>query len=176
MMDDDRRARLERADALTVGGDARDGRASLRIHADDLDPRALTTLLECEPTEARRKGEPRDGRPCARPAPTGRWILDALAAGSLEQRVLHLLEQTSSDPEVWERVGRTHDVVLWCSVQLHAWNEELQLSAPTLARVAKRGWDLQLDLYGAEGAEVVAAFLNRGVGTDDRDSDSRSEP
>lgn len=42
---------------VTVGGPVDRVTVSLRVFGDDLDPVEVTTLLGCQPTEARRRGE-----------------------------------------------------------------------------------------------------------------------
>ena len=123
--------------------------ASLRIFGDDLEPDEVTALLGTPPTHAVRRGELRSSRPEASPARTGSWRLQSGYAkpGDLDVQIRDLLALVTDDPAVWRTIHERYKVDLFCGLFMQTTNDGLSLKSDTLAAIAARGLELQLDIY-----------------------------
>jgi len=153
--------RLQNAKVIHVGCSPSDSMATLCIYGDELDPEALTKLIGCEPTKARRKGEKDEKRPKIAPALVGHWFLEAPDNLSFEEMVKFLLQSTEADSQIWQEVSKLHSIELRCAIFLRSWTEGFSFSPEILLEIGKRKWEFSLSMYSAEGDEIVEAFLNK---------------
>lgn len=150
---------LSDVNLISVGGPTIDSKVSLSIYKDDIDLSALTNLIGCEPTSARRKGEKVVGRPKIPPAPVGQWFLEAPHELPFEDKIKFLLEATEANSDVWRTIHQSHTIRLVCAVFLHSWTEGFVLSPEITSELATRYWEFSLSMYSAEGDEIVDSFL-----------------
>lgn len=142
---------------VTVGGPVDRVRVSLRVFGDDLDPVEVTTLLGCQPTEARRRGEVIPDPRYHRTARTGCWLLDGADEPSteLEAQVGNLLGRLTDDVVSWRDLSRRFRVDVFCGVFLDSFNRGFALSPKLMRRLADQGIEIGFDIYSAEPADVV---------------------
>jgi Domain of unknown function (DUF4279) len=132
--------------------------ATFRLFADDLDPEAITALIEVAPTEAFTKGETfggRHGRVGHRH--TGAWLLssglpDTVALADHLREILRRLEPKGDQIRALRDQGYTLDV--FCGYFLERYNEQFILPPDVLGRVAALGAALHLDIYSSDADEV----------------------
>lgn len=153
---------FQNVEAIYVGGSPSDSKATLCIYADEIDLEALTKVIGCEPTKARRKGEKDEKRPKIAPAPVGQWFLEAPDNLSFEDKIKFLLQSTEADFQIWQEVHKIHRIQLRCVIFLESWTEGFSFSPETLLEIGKRKWEFSLSMYSADGDEIVDAFLNKG--------------
>ncbi len=153
------RERLRESNSLNVGGPPRDSEATLCIYSDNLDPNAISALIGCDPTRARRKGESDPRRPRTPPAPVGQWFLEAPVHLPFAQKLKHLLAATTGNSDAWRELRQEHAYFVRSAIFLRSWTEEFWLDPDTLTEMASRQWGLALSKYSAEGEEILAAFL-----------------
>jgi hypothetical protein len=125
--------------------------ATILIRGDDLDPAALTLLLQVPPTSAARKGE--TGRSASNPTKTyeiGHWRLEAQPCepGDLDTQISGLISRLPAKPSVWAELTRRYHVEMFCGIFMNEANELSELRPQTLRLLAERGLTLTLDLYG----------------------------
>jgi Domain of unknown function (DUF4279) len=142
---------------IHLGGEVHEVNVQLVLYAAEIDPDAITAAVGHPPTEAHRRGDPIGRR--KRPAPIGLWSLAAPERLSFAEQVSHLLEATTPAEAVWAHLATDHDIQLRSALYLHSWNEGFSLGAATLTDVGRRGWSLGVSIYGAEGEEILDAFL-----------------
>jgi ribosomal protein L19 len=139
---------------IMVGGPISRTKAQIRIHGDDLDPNEITALLCCEPTKSHCKGDVKIGSSTGKEyvKKSGMWSLDAAetAQQDLDKKILDLLDQLTDDVQVWRNINSRFSVEAFCGLFMERSNEGLSISASTLVRMADRGIELQLDIYGPE--------------------------
>ena len=156
------RAILRRVKALNIGGDLQDSRATLCLYSPKLNVAKVTASLRCAPTNALAKGQLRHPPHGCGPSPVGRWFLEAPRPLGFVEKLQYLLDATPKTVTTWRRLVKNHDVQLRCGIFLHSWNEGFELPAHMVAEIGARGWKLGLDIYSAEGHEILAAFLRKG--------------
>ncbi|MCA9899730.1 MAG: DUF4279 domain-containing protein [Anaerolineales bacterium] len=144
---------------ISVGGPSTDSKVTLSIYKDEIDLPALTTLIGCEPTSARRKGEKISGRPKMPPARIGQWFLEAPKELEFAEKVQFLLESTEPNADVWQMIAQSHTIRLSCAIFLHSWTEGFVLSPGIMSGLAAKHWEFSLSMYSAEGDEIVDSFL-----------------
>jgi hypothetical protein len=157
------RARLRAAKTLSSGGELKDSKVSLCIYSEHIDIAKLTALIGRKPTHAQVKGQIRRPPHGRGPATLGHWFLAAPQRLGFEDKVQYLLDATPNSSAIWRRIEKAHDVQLRCGVFMHSFNEGFELPAETAAQIGKRKWKLLVDIYGAEGAEVLEAFLKPAI-------------
>ena len=155
------RARVAKAKLISTGGELNDSSVVLCIYSARLDPAKVTALLGCKPTRAHAKGYIRRPPHGSGPAPIGLWCREAPTSLTFEDKVQFLLDATTARTATWRRLAKSHDVQLRCSIFLHAWSEGFELSGRPIAALGARGWKLRVSIYGAEGEEIVDAFLGK---------------
>ena len=135
---------------IWIGGEIDRVQVSLRFSGDELDPDAVSALLNSPPTRSYRKGETISGVRSRRVAPTGMWILHGSeeGEGGLEERISRLLDSVSAEPASWAALALYHKNV-FCGLHLAAWNRGVSLSAGLMQRLAERGLALDLDIYAS---------------------------
>jgi hypothetical protein len=152
-------ARLRGVKTIRAGGPLKDSKVSLCIYSEHIDIKKLTALIGRKPTHTQVKGQMRRPPHGRGPATLGHWFLAAPQRLGFEAKVQYLLDATPSSSAIWRRIEKAHEVQLRCGVFLHSFNEGFELTAETAAQIGKRRWKFLVDIYGAEGAEVVEAFL-----------------
>lgn len=133
-----------------------DSTVTLRVFDDRLDPAEITQLLRCEPSHAWKRGEVRQRTSCgAINSRTGIWLLEATKRQNttVDEKINEVLHRTESTLEAWEAVKRSGTADIYCGVFLDSDNEALQLSSETIGKLASRGLNLWLDIYGSEDRE-----------------------
>jgi hypothetical protein len=155
------RARLRRVKTLNTGGGLRECKVALFMYSPSIDIPQLTKVLGCAPTHAVAKGQLRHPPHGSGPSPVGLWSLEAPKALGFVEKIQYLLEATPKKLTTWRRLSKSHDVRLNCGIFLHSWNEGFDVPAHTVAEIGARGWKLGVDIYSAEGDEIINAFLSR---------------
>jgi hypothetical protein len=126
----------------------------LRIYSDDLIPEEITKSLECEPTFTQFKGQellgPQSGR--KRIAMTGMWRLgtDKRTPEDINSQIYELLNQVSSNLEVWESINKHYQVDLFCGLFMNLENEGFDLTPQTMKLLSERGITIGFDVYGPD--------------------------
>ena len=138
-----------------------DSSVSLAIYSPRLDVAKVTALVGCRPTRAHAKGHLRRPPHGDGPAPIGLWFLEAPKSLSFEDKIQYLLDRTTSRIATWRRLARGHDVQLRCGIFLHAGCEGFVLPAPMTAAIGARRWKLGVEVFGAEGEEIVDALFRK---------------
>ena len=127
--------------------------ATLRICSPDIDLELVTSMLGCEPTKARKKGEQlkRGGKA---KAGTGMWYLQANqeTRADIDGQIMELLDRVSGDLEVWNKIGASCNVDLFCGWFLLKPNEGLELYAATLKSLGDRSIILSIDIYAGDNS------------------------
>jgi hypothetical protein len=126
--------------------------ACLRLLGDDLEPDEVTALLGATPTASEHKGaqsQPNSGGRTFT-ARTGAWRLkvEDRRPADLDAQVSELLEQVTSDLDVWSALGARFRIDLFCGVFMNEQNEGVSLAPSTLQALGERGILLDLDIYG----------------------------
>jgi hypothetical protein len=124
------------------------------MFGDDLDPHEVSAALGAPPTESHRKGDVIHAGGGTRIAHTGSWHLRSLLApeSELEEHVLSVLTQLTSDPSVWAGLIRRFRVDLFCGVFLEHSNEGFSLSPELAAALGTRGLTIGFDIYSPDPA------------------------
>ncbi|QPH54904.1 DUF4279 domain-containing protein [Pontivivens ytuae] len=126
---------------------------ALRLWGNDLDPYAVTALLGCAPSRARRKGDVRRSRVTGQDyvAKTGSWQLMApdRADGDLDRQAAEVLGKVTSDLSVWRILNERYRCDLFCGFFMGSGNDMVRLSAATSRMVGARGLELVFDIYDA---------------------------
>ena len=147
------------AKTISAGGDLKDSKVTLFLYSQNLDVAKLSALLGCTPTHAQEKGQLRRTPHGQGPAPIGLWSLEAPRTVTFEKKIQWLLDSKPASGAIWRRLANSHDVQLRCGIFMHAWNEGFELPAETVVNLGKRRWKLGVDIYSAEGDEIIDAFL-----------------
>ena len=150
--------RLKKAEVLHVGGSIADSIASLCLYSHDIDIKEISRLLECEPTEAHRRGDLL-GKSKKQAAPSGLWSLTAPRELPFEEKLRFLVERTNNDKKVWNKLKISHRIHLRCAIFLHHWTEGVEIHSDLITEIGNRHWNLGLSVYSAEGEEILEAFL-----------------
>ena len=138
------------SELIWIGGEIDDVGVTLRFFGDDLDPQLLSKLLNCQPTDAHRKGDLLPSKRYRRIAKIGLWLFKISndKEGALEEKISRLLDSVSEDLEVWRELKRfRHDV--FCFLGLKDWNRGCSLSPELMKRLAERDLELGLDIYSS---------------------------
>lgn len=140
---------------LWIGGKVDEASVSLRFFGDDLEPERISHLLQCQPSQAFRKGEelPRRHYMLAK---TGSWILRSprTAEQDLEQQIAGLLDRLPDDLQVWAQVKKNCRGNLFCGLFLKEWNRGFSLSSELMTRITERHLSLDFDIYCDAEAET----------------------
>ena len=120
---------------------------TLGIHGEDLDPVEISSLLQCTPTSAHRRGDSRPRN--QQPWPKGAWLLsvEGDAPSEPEDLLKVLLAQLPHDPSVWAELHRRFTVRLGFGLFLESWNRGFDLSPEVLQEVTRLGMSLGFDIY-----------------------------
>jgi hypothetical protein len=122
--------------------------ATLRIAGDDLDPPAVSQLLNAIPTLTRAKGQTvKPGSVAV--ARTGQWHLSAKETepADIDEQVEGILAQLPADLDIWRSLTARYRVDLFCGCFMNERGEGLEVSAETLSALGNRGIKLGICLY-----------------------------
>ena len=151
---------------MTFGGKPEEASVSLRIFGDDLDPDEITQLLNCQPTEAYKKGHVITTTIRPRTVKTGKWFLKIKKNShqNIEEQVSELFEKLPKDQTIWKNLHKRFDVDIFCGAWLKGWNRDVYFSANFLKQMTKRGLSLKIAIYcdcDDEEVEVLTEELNK---------------
>ena len=144
-------------------GQLKHSAACLRIIGDNLDPDEISRWLGASPTFSQKKGAIIKRGRREIPAPFGMWRLNATdrEPANVDSQIDEILSQLTPDLSVWKSIPAEYAVHLFCGWFVQSWNEEVSISAESMAALGSRGIRLDLDLYVSSG--------------DDEDHESDSE-
>lgn len=127
-------------------------KAAFRVMGPDLDPAVVSQLLELEPTEAHRRGDPRVGKSGRRYSDFAEglwgWRTDLAKSEPLAEHLralLDVLEPKAMAFQQLQEMGLRLD--LFVGVFGSEGNFALILEQELLSRLARLGVDLVLDVY-----------------------------
>jgi hypothetical protein len=152
-------AKADPLDLGQLGGDEPDEKhASFRLVGERLNPESITRGTGVIPDHAHRKGDPRlSGGEVVSHRRVGVWLIDSARElpktdTHLEDHVVWLLDLLEPLADVLQRLSDEQDLRadIGCGYFTSRWNSSFGLSAETLARVAKLGASLGLDIYFEE--------------------------
>jgi hypothetical protein len=133
---------------ILAGGEIDESSVCLRFCGDDLDPDEISGLLNCQPTDAFRKGDILPDERYHWVAKTGSWQLKCEIRGDpLEKQILELFDRLSGDLEIWRKLTRQYYGDLFCGLWMEALNRGLTFSPELMNQIAERGLTLDLDIY-----------------------------
>ena len=72
---------------------------------------------------------------------------DECSPGNLEGQIRELLAGTTTDLNVWQYLGQSLKVDIFCGLFMDEWNEGETLNPETLKLLGDRGINLALDIY-----------------------------
>ena len=130
-----------------VGGMVDETRVSLAIYGDDLDPDAVSAVFECVPSHCHRKGD--HHRPNSPAARTGAWILtlEDKAPRGPSELIDELFGRFPSDSAFWRPLTERYHVSVRVGVHTRGWNRGFDLTAMTVAALARASIGVGFDLY-----------------------------
>lgn len=119
------------------------------MFGDDLDPQEVSAALGARPTESHRKGDVINASGGTRVARTGSWHLTSRLApeAEIEEHVLSVLTQLTSDLSVWASLVQRFRADLFCGAFLKHSNEGFSLSPALAVAVGSRGLTIGFDIY-----------------------------
>lgn len=133
---------------------------SIGIHADDLIPDEVTSLLGTAPTRVQQKGKPwvtPNGKH-VREGKFGQWSLELKPDQTDEWDVAEaakiLLGRVPADPAIWRVLSSRASVRLFVGVRLESFNQGLSVDPTLLRLLADREMLLDLDIYAGDGASA----------------------
>jgi uncharacterized protein DUF4279 len=136
---------------------------SIQIHADDLVPDEVTSLLGVAPTQIQEKGKPRvtpNGKH-VRVGQFGRWSLelkpDETDEWDATEAAKILLSRVPADPTIWRSISSRARVRLSIGVSLESFNQGLSVDPALLRLLADREMQLDLEIYAGDGEDTPAA-------------------
>ncbi|MCI0661806.1 MAG: DUF4279 domain-containing protein [Acidobacteria bacterium] len=133
---------------IQAGGEIDESSVSLRFFGDDLDPDEISDLLNCQPTDACRKGDILPDERYHIVAKTGSWRLSGeIRDDPLEKQILELFDRLSGDLEIWRKLTHQYNGDLFCGLWLEDLNRELAFTPELMNKIAERGLTLNLDIY-----------------------------
>jgi len=124
--------------------------AALRFFGDDLDPKAITSLLLGDPTYCALKGDLRVSKANRSVfEKTGKWLRTAPREkpGNLQRQIEVLLADLTSDFTVWRDLSSRFRGDIYVGIFMLGGNEGCDLSAEALKLLADRGLRLGLEIY-----------------------------
>jgi hypothetical protein len=165
MIKEDSIENILKADSIDVGGNIKDSKVNLVLYErnNGIDINEITFLIDCEPTEAHRKGDIYKPGGKAIIAKIGLWKLAAPDELDFVEKIKHLLNKTTKNKNVWEKLLKNYDIQLRCAIFLHSWTEGFDWEIEIIKEIANRCWKFGLSIYSAEGDEIVDAFLRNNI-------------
>lgn len=136
-------------DYLTLGGKPEQATVTIRFFGDELNPDELTKLLECEPSEAYKKGHIVTPTIKPRTIKTGTWFLsvERNPDQTLEEIISELLEKLTNDLEVWKKMSKRFEISIYCGAWIKGWNRDVWFSSGLLTKIAERNLSIGLAIY-----------------------------
>jgi hypothetical protein len=136
---------------------------SIEIHADDLVPEEVTSLLGAKPTQVQQKGKPwvtPNGKH-VRVGKFGRWSLELKPDETDEWDVAEaakiLLSRVPADPAKWRALSSRARVRLSVAVSLESFNQGLSVDPALLRLLADREMQLDLAIYAGDDEDAGTA-------------------
>jgi hypothetical protein len=128
-----------------AGGEVDECAVTLRFFGEDIDPNAITAALGIAPTQAARRGKQYRGR---FEAQKGLWLLSHdRSAETADHQIQRLFASLSSDLRVWSLLSSQYYAEIKCDLFLEQWCRATILCRETIAAIACRGLQLQVDIY-----------------------------
>ncbi|MBL0159310.1 MAG: DUF4279 domain-containing protein [Bryobacterales bacterium] len=132
------------------GGPVDQWKVTLRVFGDDLDPDHISTLLGCQPSSARKKGDPYPR--------TGRWLLsidskDCGENADVEDGIKMLLERLPPNGSTWSSLTSQYRVDVSCGLFLASSNRGFGLSSELSGLLSERNLDVGFDLYATSATQ-----------------------
>ncbi|MEP6903756.1 MAG: DUF4279 domain-containing protein [Actinomycetota bacterium] len=121
----------------------------MRFFGDDLEPDELTQLLNCQPTEAYKKGHIVTTTVRPRTVKTGMWFLtvEKNSNQTLEEQIFELLEKLPKDLKIWEELSKRFESSVYCGAWLKNWNRDVWFSSDLFRQLADRHLSIGLAIY-----------------------------
>ena len=139
----------EEARLVSVGGPIDRVKVALRLFGDSLDPDEVTTLLQCTPSTARKKGDVIPDKRYHRVASTGSWLLDGdpESGGDIERQIADLLNRMTTDLDIWVSLTERFKVDIFCGLFLDDCNRGFDLSPDIIRALSDRHITVGFDIY-----------------------------
>lgn len=134
---------------LELGGKVDESSVTLRFFGDDLNPDELTQILNCQPTEAYKKGYVVTTTIKPRTIKTGTWFLtiERNSDQTLEEQISELLEKLPTDLKIWEELAERFESSIYCGAWLKNWNRDVWFSSDLFRELADRRLSIGLAIY-----------------------------
>lgn len=150
---------------MELGKEFDEATVSLRIFGDDLNPEEISRMLNCEPTEAYRKGYVITTTMRPRTVRTGQWFLSVKrnALQTIEEQILELFAKLPQDLTVWNDLHKSFDVDIYCGAWLNGWNRDVFFSPNLLRQMSDRQLQIGIAIYcdcDDEGVKTSTEKLN----------------
>jgi hypothetical protein len=129
---------------------------SLQITDEDLQPSAITELLNVQPTSSQTKGLPllREDGTVKRIPKFGRWTLQIKEADTdewnVEEVVRSIFAGLPTEPNAWREVSALGRIHLSVGLSLTTNNQTFALSPDLITFLGERAIGLSFDVYGKE--------------------------
>lgn len=136
-------------DVLILGGPVDKTSLTLAIYGENLNPDEISSILNCQPTKAHRRGDLRFSNPRYAPFRTGAWLLNlkGLAPITAEELIEDLLSRVPTEPQVWQQLSAAYSVQLRIAIHMDGWNKGFDLTAQTIQRVSELEASVIFDIY-----------------------------
>jgi hypothetical protein len=129
---------------------------AIRVIGDSLRVTEVTSILGCEPTDAREKGQAVSTSHFTTSAPTGVWSVKRLAHdGDLNSAIIDLLSEMTSDTQKWSNLASRFRVDLFCGVFMRSLNQGFSISPKSMNALSIREITLSFDLYGCDQSSIT---------------------
>jgi hypothetical protein len=126
---------------------------TFRILGDNLNPREVTRVLGCKPSESERKGDPilrKDGT-VARLARTGSWRLRLTPEDTDEwdcsEAMMKLMKRFPEDRAVWKQLTKSFSIDFFVGLTMGSRNKGFEISPAVMAYLGQRGISVGFDIY-----------------------------
>jgi hypothetical protein len=149
--------RLSNVNSINLAAPDTETDASLCIYSENIDIPAISELLGCNPTHCHVRGDKHKLN--SPPAKLGAWLLDAPDNLSFLEKINYLIETTTSDHNIWDKLVTSNRIELRCAVFLRSWTDGFTFPPTLLEEMGKRHWQFGISVYSADGDEIVNAFL-----------------
>jgi hypothetical protein len=126
------------------GGPVDRWKVALRVFGEELDPERVSALLGCQPTSARRKGDPFPKK--------GRWLLEIYSKdcdqnADVDDGIRMLLARLTADNATWLSLTSTYAVDIFCGLFMATFNRGFGISCETSKQLSDRHLEIGFDLY-----------------------------
>ena len=137
-----------------MGGEMDRGFFHLKVHGEDLDPAAVSALLNRNPTSSHRKGDIwSNGKGIYS---FGSWSLDSgelsFRSGekNCEDQLSDWVASLPGEAEVWTEIQKSHEAYVLLAFYMSTWNREFDIHPKTMLELGKRGLRIHIDTYYSE--------------------------